>query len=235
MSMQLIGKLGTLLRGGARETLEGVVDANALRILEQEVIDFEQALLGSKRQLTQLVAERMQLEREQNRLEQRQAAREVQLAAALAAGRDSEVEPLADRIADYETEVANQRTAAAALLAEEQRRTEALRASALELESYLRELRLFKARQRDARLRGRSGRGQTELQSARAALHSSLGRLRERRDDNHSLEEAAAELERQLREDPLAQVDRACAERQRTERRTAIIARARHQSSVRPL
>ncbi|WP_210396956.1 PspA/IM30 family protein [Motiliproteus sediminis] len=234
MSMQLVRKIGTLLRGGARETLEGVVDGNALRILEQEVIDYEQALLGAKRQLTQLVAERMRVERELGLLQQRQFEREAQLAEALSAGRDSEVEPLADRIADYEREILSQRKMRDALAVEEQRRSESLRVSVRELDGYRRELRLFKSRQRDALIQGRTAAGQGELQSARSALQLSLGRIRQRGDEQDFQEQAEEALERQLQQDPLTQVDKASEDRQREQRRAAIIARLREEGPVRP-
>ena len=41
--MSVIGKILTLLRGSARELGESVVDANATRIYEQEIIDARNA------------------------------------------------------------------------------------------------------------------------------------------------------------------------------------------------
>ena len=44
--MSVIKKVVTLLRGSARELAENVVDANATRIYEQEIIDAKQSILA---------------------------------------------------------------------------------------------------------------------------------------------------------------------------------------------
>jgi len=62
--MHLITKLFTAVRGGARESLEVVVDANALRIMDQEIHDTETSINRSKHDLTLVVAEKIRLDRE---------------------------------------------------------------------------------------------------------------------------------------------------------------------------
>lgn len=62
--MHLITKLFTAVRGSARESLEVVVDANALRIMDQEIHDTESAINRSKHDLMQVVAEKIRLCRE---------------------------------------------------------------------------------------------------------------------------------------------------------------------------
>ena len=62
--MKLFSKVVTALRGGARESLEVVIDANALRIMDQEIHDMETAINQSKYDLTQVVAEKIRLQRE---------------------------------------------------------------------------------------------------------------------------------------------------------------------------
>jgi len=62
--MQLLSKLFSAVRGGTRESLEMVVDANALRIMDQEIHDTETIINRSKQDLMQVVAEKIRLERE---------------------------------------------------------------------------------------------------------------------------------------------------------------------------
>ena len=66
--MHLISKLFTAVRGGTRESLGMVVDANALRIMDQEIHDTETVINRSKQDLMQVVAEKIRLEREINAL-----------------------------------------------------------------------------------------------------------------------------------------------------------------------
>ena len=62
--MQLITKLFTAVRNDTRESLELVVDANALRIMDQEIHDTETIINRSKQDLMQVVAEKIRLDRE---------------------------------------------------------------------------------------------------------------------------------------------------------------------------
>jgi Phage shock protein A (IM30), suppresses sigma54-dependent transcription len=56
--MAIIQKLITLVRGTATEAGQAVIDANALKILDQEIRDADTALNASRSDLTKLMAER---------------------------------------------------------------------------------------------------------------------------------------------------------------------------------
>lgn len=56
--MSILSKLFTLFRGGATEAGQAVVDANALRILDQETRDAQAALTRSRDDLAKLMAQR---------------------------------------------------------------------------------------------------------------------------------------------------------------------------------
>ena len=66
--MTLWRKVGTLFRASAHEPLEQLVDANALRIMEQELRDTEHAMLLAKRELAGLMATIKQLQRSNEQL-----------------------------------------------------------------------------------------------------------------------------------------------------------------------
>lgn len=61
--MGLFNKMLTAIRGGAREVGESIVDANGIRIFEQEIKDAENELEKAKRDLTSVVAKEMEAKR----------------------------------------------------------------------------------------------------------------------------------------------------------------------------
>ena len=66
--MSVIKKLVTLLRGSAREIGQSVVDANATRIYEQEIIDAKASISEAKGELTGVMAQQMQTARDIERI-----------------------------------------------------------------------------------------------------------------------------------------------------------------------
>jgi len=56
--MSIWRKLDTLFRASAQEPVAKLVDANGIRIFEQELRDAEQAIARSKRELACLMAEK---------------------------------------------------------------------------------------------------------------------------------------------------------------------------------
>ena len=79
--MTLFRKLNTLLRAGAREGVEHITDANAIRIYRQEIVDAENLLQRRRSCLAGLIATRKDLEREIISAQQRVRKCEKQIAA----------------------------------------------------------------------------------------------------------------------------------------------------------
>ena len=67
--MAVIKKLVTLLRGSAREIGQSVVDSNATRIYEQEIVDAKASIAEAKTELTSVMAKEMQSAREIERIQ----------------------------------------------------------------------------------------------------------------------------------------------------------------------
>jgi len=61
--MNILSKLLTALRGAATETGEAIVDAQGIRILEQEIRDAKSHLEQAKENLTEVIAEQMAVKR----------------------------------------------------------------------------------------------------------------------------------------------------------------------------
>ena len=107
--MTLWRKVGTLFRASAHEPLEQLVDANALRIMEQELRDTEHAMLLAKRELAGLMATIKQLQRSNEQLRTDLAQREEQARQALARDEAGLAYELAEWIAAQENQLQQQR------------------------------------------------------------------------------------------------------------------------------
>ncbi len=106
--MSVIKKVVTLLRGSAREIGESVVDANATRIYEQEVLDAKASIDQAKGELTHVMARDMQSARRIDEL-RREAARYEGLAVeALDKSQDALAEEVAHKVSAVERELDEQ-------------------------------------------------------------------------------------------------------------------------------
>jgi len=104
--MSVWGKLFTAFRGGVHETAEAVADTQAMRILDQELRDADNALRQARSDLAGMMATAKRIEKraEESRAKE---ARDVENArAAMAAGREDLARGLAERIAAARADLA---------------------------------------------------------------------------------------------------------------------------------
>jgi phage shock protein A len=106
------------LRGGASEVGEAIVDANAIRILEQEIRDAEAAIGSAKQSLTRMKSSEIKLKREMATLDADVADYEQKAVAALNAGEEALATEVAERIAELESDRNDKGSEQAALDAE---------------------------------------------------------------------------------------------------------------------
>lgn len=141
----LLEKLATAARGRTRETLEAAVDANALRILAQEIYESEARLREAKQHLTQVMAEKLRLQRlvDANRL--RITDKEKAIRSKLQQGEDTAAMRLADELAQLEATFAQQQQQCEQLQDAEQRLLQSLKNTSYKLEEYRMELRMAQA------------------------------------------------------------------------------------------
>ncbi|TAE33806.1 MAG: PspA/IM30 family protein [Alphaproteobacteria bacterium] len=111
--MSLLTKIFTALRGGARELGETIVDHNGVRIFEQEIKDAETALDKAKRDLTEVMAQEMQVSRKIESLSTDVAKHEDYAAKALEQGNEALALDIAQKIADIQSELDIQKQAQA--------------------------------------------------------------------------------------------------------------------------
>ncbi len=105
--------LTTLMRGAAAEAEEAVFEANAIRVLEQQLRDAAFALERSKRELAMAMAHRSSEARAVEALQARIGELEASGAAAIAGGREDLATEAATVIAATEDELAERRSAVA--------------------------------------------------------------------------------------------------------------------------
>ena len=193
--MNLWMKLGSLLRGQARESAQRLIDANALAILEQELHEADAALLESRRQLTVLAAQRIGLERERAVQQQRHREREAQAQAALALRDEALALEVAAQMARLENLMAEQSRHIESLAAQELKLKERMRASAAIIQDHRRELALVRATASAQRATALISTHQHQLHSRVGAMQESLARIKERQQAFDDQEQAAQALQ----------------------------------------
>ncbi|MET1080933.1 MAG: PspA/IM30 family protein [Pseudomonas sp.] len=192
--MNLWMKLGSLFRGQARESLERVVDANALCILDQELHDADAALLAARQQLTLLCAQRVGHERERAAQRQRLQEREQQVQAALQRENEALALEVAEQVALLETTLGQQDTQIDRLVAQELKLKERMRTSARLIQEHRRELVLVRATASAQRASAMIGSHQEQIHSRVGAMQESLARIKARQQSFEDQEQAAQTL-----------------------------------------
>ena len=102
--MSMWSKLSALFRGSVHDGAQTVVDANALRILDQEIRDADNAQGQARDELAKMVARRRALETEVAQLNEQVRKYEASARAALTKGDQALALEVAQRIADLEKE-----------------------------------------------------------------------------------------------------------------------------------
>lgn len=103
--MSIFSKIVTAIRGGASEAGESIVDANLMRILDQEIRDAKAAMEKAKRGLTDLMAEKAGYERKVAELSAKIGEYEDHAVKALEKGEESIALEVAEKIAAFQGEL----------------------------------------------------------------------------------------------------------------------------------
>lgn len=102
--MSILSKLFTAIKGGAREVGESIVDANGVRIFEQEIADAQNALQSAKKNLTEVMAKEMQTKRKVKAIDDSIAEHEGFAGQALEKGDEALALEIAEKIAQFEND-----------------------------------------------------------------------------------------------------------------------------------
>lgn len=193
--MSIFSKLITLFRGSAYDAGAAVVDANALRILDQEIRDADNALARARDDLATLVAKRRMTEKELQNLKDQSVRYEGSARAALSKGDEALATEVAQRIAELEGEIALKTPQLGDMRSAEERMHQTIAQTQQKVENLRREIDVVKVndsvQRAQAAVASRGG-------SATAALGSaadSLKRIKERQAVQDEKFRAAGELE----------------------------------------
>ena len=191
--MSIWRKLDTLFRASAQEPVAKLVDANGIRIFEQELRDAEQAIARSKRELACLMAEKTRLARDNEHLKETIAKRERQATEALEKNEETLALELANLIAEDEPLLERQQRQHSKLQQQENRLRKQLRESGRALKHFHSGLRLARAN-RHAEQVSRQLRGHARgLSSHMEDLNQSVTRIQAKQAEAEDIEAALTE------------------------------------------
>lgn len=142
--MSIIKKLVTLLRGSARELGESVVDANATRIYEQEILDAKHSIEQARGDLTGVMAKEMQSARAIERLKAEVARYEGLALEALNKTQESLALEVATKVSALEQELDEQTKAHSSYALQVGKLKELIKSAELRIREHERELGITK-------------------------------------------------------------------------------------------
>lgn len=193
--MSIWNKLFTLGRAGAHEATAAVVDANALRILDQEIRDADAAQGKARDDMATLVARRRILEKEVAGFRDQVTKYEASARAAVAKGDMDLARQVAQRIADLEQDIALKEPQIGDMRAAEDQLHQAVTATDRRIETLRREVEVVKVNESVQKAQAAvSARGAGAGASLGSAADS-LARIKERQAIRGEKIKAAGELE----------------------------------------
>lgn len=142
--MTVIKKLVTLLRGSARELGESVVDANATRIYEQEIVDARHSIDQARGDLTGVMAKEMQTARAIEKLKGEVARYEGLALEALNKSQESLALEVANKVGTLEQELDEQTKAHASYAVQVAKLKELIKSAEARIREHERELAIAK-------------------------------------------------------------------------------------------
>lgn len=193
--MSMWSKLIALLRGTAYEAGASVVDANALRILDQEIRDADGALAKARDDLATLVARRRILEKELTSLRDQITKYEGSARAALGKGDEALAREVAQRIADLEQEGALKAPQLMEMRSAEERMHQTIAATQQKVENLRREIDVVKVNESVQRAQASVAASGTGANAALGSAADSLKRIKERQAIRDEKFKSAGELE----------------------------------------
>ncbi len=166
--MSMLSKLSALFRGTAHEAGQAVVDANALKILDQEIRDADNNQGKARDDLAGLVARRRMAENELKSFGEQIAKYENSARSALSQGKNDLALEVAQRIAELETEIGTRGPQIEGMKEAEARLRTAIAATDQKIETLRREIDIVKVNDSVQK-------AQTSVALQSAGAHSKLG------------------------------------------------------------
>ncbi|MDO8913925.1 MAG: PspA/IM30 family protein [Phenylobacterium sp.] len=193
--MTIWRKLFTLGRAGAHDAAAGVVDANAIKILDQEIRDADTAQGKARDDMAGLVARRRILEKEVASFREQAIKYENSARAAVGKGDMDLARQVAQRIADLEQQVSVKEPQIADMRAAEEQLHTAIAATDRRIETLRREVEVVKVNESVQRAQASVAARGAGAGSSLGSAADSLARIKERQAVRGERIKAAGELE----------------------------------------
>ncbi|HFE37548.1 MAG TPA: PspA/IM30 family protein [Gammaproteobacteria bacterium] len=193
--MSLMNKIFTAIRGGAREAGEAIVDANSIRILEQEIKDAEAHISKAKQDLTTVMAKEMQSNREIERLKKQIEEYEGYALEALNKGNEALATEIAEKIASLEPDLAIQEETKASFSAHAHRLKSLVKKTERQLAEHKRQLVMVKTTDSVQKATSAISDNFTSSNSRMMSATDSLQRIKQKQKDFDDKLKAAEMLE----------------------------------------
>jgi phage shock protein A len=193
--MSMLSKLSALFRGTAHEAGQSVVDANALKILDQEIRDADNAQGKARDDLAGLVARRRMAENELTSFGEQISKYESSARAALGQGKTDLAREVAGRIAELETEIGTRGPQIENMKQAEARLRTAIASTDQKIEQLRREIDIVKVNESVQRAQTSVALQSAGAQSRIGSAADSLQRIKQRQAVNEEKLRAGQELE----------------------------------------
>ncbi len=197
--MNVLQKLITMIRGSARELGEAVVDSQALRITEQEIIDAKSQLEDAKGSLAQVVAKRMAEERNVNELNKQKIEYETHALSAVEQNNEALALEVAAKVGDLEVQLGQKTSVVNQYTDQANRLKNQIETAEKNIAEYQRELDMVST---TASVQKATAQVTSEINSQQSALSSareSLERIKEKQQQHDDLQEAKKEVDASLK------------------------------------
>ena len=202
MMRYLLEKLATAVRGGTREVLETAVDANAQRILAQEIHESEIHLHQAKRHLVQVMAEKLRLQRQLEAQKQTIQEKENTIRSQLQQADEVGALALAEALVQQESWVEDLQQKYTQLVAYEQSLLQTLKAASRQLEHYRTELRMAQATTHAQQAMGKLTHQASSCSDSFVLMQDSLARVKRQQAAFNDQLQATQDIEAYLADKP---------------------------------
>lgn len=193
--MSMLAKLSALFRGTAHDAGQSVVDANALKILDQEIRDADNAQGKARDDLAGLVARRRMAENEMKSFGDQIGKYESSARTALGQGKTDLAREVATRIAELETEIGNRGPLIENMKTAEARLRTAIATTDQRIETLRREIDIVKVNDSVQKAQTSVALQSAGAQSRIGSAADSLQRIKQRQAINEEKLRAGQELE----------------------------------------
>ena len=192
--MSIWNQILTAVRGGATEAGEAIVDHQALRILDQEIRDADNELIKSKSALTGIIAKRKLADRKVGDIRKSIAEYEGYAMKALDQSDEGLAGEVAAKIADLESELANEENLAKAFADSEANLRKAVAGADGNIKRLKQQVDTVKATESVQKAQAAVAARYTGANSSMRSAVDSLERLKAKQVERSARFEAAAEL-----------------------------------------